>query len=112
MKRLVSVACLFAAVVPCLAYGSSALGLNIRPFLAAVSFLCPSYVLFAATAACAPLDWCSLHMLAWVVAGNVALYGLVALALTLTRRHFQIVGIIVLCAVLTFSGWVTYAWFG
>lgn len=69
------------------------LGNWLSPFptllVAAVLVLSPAHVLFIATAACKPFDWCSLSTLLWVLALNAVLFSVVAAVTWLTWRHGQ-----------------------
>ena len=111
MLRYLGIASLLAITV---ALASFALGIvfPLMPSLlvAPVLFLCPSYALMAATAACEPFEPCSLNMLAWVVSLNVCLYGLLAVTLWFTRQRWQAVRIAVFGAVVALSGWWASQW--
>lgn len=80
------------------------------PMLAAILFLCPSHSFFAATAACEPFDTCSLNMLAWVVAANVALYCLLAVCLWFTRQRLKALRFAVFAVVAAASSWWVSQW--
>ena len=111
--RLVAVAALVAVAIPLAAYGANALGWRIpQPLLAAVTFLCPPYLLFAATAACKPLDSCSLEALAVVVGANAMIYSLVALTLRLTFARSKVLGVGLLIGAFALSAWWVNLWFG
>jgi hypothetical protein len=80
------------------------------PVLAAILFVCPSYSFFAATAACEPFDACSLNMLAWVVAANVALFCLLATTLWFTRQRLRPLRFAVFALVAAASAWWVSQW--
>lgn len=76
------------AALPLLAFALS-LAVPIFPttLLNGLLVLCPSYILFMATAACEPLDGCSLKVLAMVVASNAVLYGIVGTLVCYVRHR-------------------------
>jgi hypothetical protein len=78
--------------------------------VAAVLFLCPSYALMAATAACEAFEPCSLNMLAWVVILNIAFYSLVAVTLWVTRQRWRGMRVAVLGIIAAASGWWAAQW--
>ena len=75
------------AVVPVAAFFTS-LSVPLFPISLShvVSTLCPPYLLFLATASCAPLGWCSLSTLGIVSALNAFLYILVGTLFWFLRR--------------------------
>ena len=80
------------------------------PFSAFVLFLCPASAFFAATAACAPFDACSLHMLAVVVGANILMYGLLAVLLWITRSRTKSVRFAILLSYAVASVWWVRQW--
>jgi hypothetical protein len=111
MLRYLGIASLLAVTV---ALASFALGIAFplmpSPLVAVVLFLCPSYALMAATAACEAFEPCSLNMLAWVVTLNIGLYSFVAATLWVTRQRWRGVQVAVLGAVAATSGWWAAQW--
>jgi hypothetical protein len=75
------------AVIPVAAFLTS-LAVPLFPIslLHVVSALCPPYLLFLATANCAPSDWCSLSTLGIVSALNALLYILAGSLFLFLRR--------------------------
>jgi hypothetical protein len=111
MLRYFAIASLLAATV---ALASFALGvaLPLMPTLlfGAVLFLCPSYALMAATAACEAFEPCSLNMLAWVVFLNIGLYSLLAGTMWVTRQRWRGVRVLVFGAFAAVSWWWAAQW--
>ena len=102
-----------AVATPLAAYGANALGWRIsQPLLAAVTFLCPPYLLFAATAACRPLDACSLRTLATVVGANALIYCVVALTMRFMFVRSILLGVGLLVGAFALSAWWANLWFG
>lgn len=75
------------ASIPVIAFLISlALPLFPTALLLVVLAVCPPYLLFLATAACAPLDWCSLSTLGLAIFLNASLYILVGTVAWFLRR--------------------------
>ena len=74
MRRYLGIASLLAITVALAAFGLGiAFPLMPSAVVAIVLFLCPSYALMAATAACEIFEPCSLNMFAWVMGLNILL---------------------------------------
>ena len=111
MRRYLAIASLLAITV---ALASFALGM-IFPLMpsvvvAVVLFLCPSYALMAATAACEVFEPCSLNMFAWVVSLNIGLYSVLAITLWFTRQRWLVFRFAVLGSVAAASAWWAAQW--
>jgi hypothetical protein len=111
MRRYLGFASLLAIAV---AFAAFVLGIVFpllpSPIVAAVLFLCPSYALMAATAACEAFDPCSLNMLVWVVGLNVGIYCLLATTLWLTRQRWRAVRFGVFGVSTAASAWWAAQW--
>ena len=85
-------------------------GAWLSPFLiwllAASLIVSPAHVLFIATAACEPFDWCSVSTLLWVVALNAVVYTIVGIALWFTSVR----GPLMRVAVLAVAAVVSVLW--
>ena len=111
MPRYLAIAAVLALAVALAAFLlGSAFPLLPSPVLAVILFLCPSHAFFAATAACAPFDACSLEMLFWVLAANVALYTSLAAVLWATRQRWRSARYAVLGIAASTSGWWVTQW--
>jgi len=111
MLRYLGFAILLAVVVALVSFLLGAwFPLLPSPLVAIILFVCPSHSFFAATAACEPFDSCSLSMLSWVVAANVALYCVLAAALWLTRHRWAPVRVGVFAVTALASGWWAAQW--
>ena len=111
MLRYLVIASLVAAT---LALASFAVGVAFplmpTPLVFVVLFVCPSYALMAATAACEAFEPCSLNMLAWVVLLNMGLYSLLAGTMWATRQRWRGVRVAVFGAFAAASCWWAAQW--
>jgi hypothetical protein len=80
------------------------------PVFALVLFFCPSYAWFIATARCEPFDSCSMQMLAWVGAANLALYLALAAVFWYTRQKYRGLRFTIVALTVTLSVWWVKLW--
>ena len=88
MKHFIGWAAVIGAAIPLLAYAFVSLinPMPPLPFMNVLQVLCPGWIMFMITAACEPLDACSMKVLSWVVTSNVALYGFLGFIAWCIRR--------------------------
>jgi hypothetical protein len=71
------------------------LGALLSPFptalLTGVLVLSPAHVLFIATAACEPFDWCSINTLLWVLALNAIIFTVIGVGIWFALKHGPLV---------------------
>jgi hypothetical protein len=83
------------ALGACITLGVFLLGAWFSPFptalLTGVLVLSPAHVLFIATAACEPFDWCSISTLLWVLALNAIVFSVIGAGSWFALRHGPLV---------------------